>query len=85
MTSFGADEPGTRWRTYSSPESRTVREAANSAAATAPSMRSDAGMSRTWWTWARLACGAAILAVLVWRLGTGRPPANASLEGVSRG
>jgi uncharacterized membrane protein YbhN (UPF0104 family) len=28
-------------------------------------------MNRTWWTWARLLCGAAILAVLVWRLGTG--------------
>jgi hypothetical protein len=28
-------------------------------------------MSWTWWTWARLACGAAILAVRVWRLGTG--------------
>lgn len=37
-------------------------------------------MSRTWWTWARLVCGAAILAVLVWRLG-----ATASLEGVARG
>ena len=42
-------------------------------------------MSWTWWTWARLEWGAAILAVRVWRLGTGRPPANASLEGVSRG
>jgi len=28
-------------------------------------------MSRTWWRWARLWGGAAILAVLVWRLGTG--------------
>ena len=28
-------------------------------------------MSRTRWTWARLLGGAAILAVLVWRLGTG--------------
>jgi uncharacterized membrane protein YbhN (UPF0104 family) len=28
-------------------------------------------MSRAVWTWARLAGGAAILAVLVWRLGTG--------------
>ena len=28
-------------------------------------------MSRTWWRWARLWSGAAILAVLVWRLGTG--------------
>jgi len=31
-------------------------------------------------TWASLVCGAAILAVLVWRLG-----ASASLEGVARG
>ena len=30
-----------------------------------------AGMSRTVWTWARLLGGAAILAVLIWRLGTG--------------
>ena len=28
-------------------------------------------MSRTWWAWARLVGGAAVLAVLVWRLGTG--------------
>ena len=28
-------------------------------------------MTRTWWPWARLLGGAAILAVLVWRLGTG--------------
>jgi hypothetical protein len=28
-------------------------------------------MSQTWWRWARLLGGAAILAVLVWRLGTG--------------
>ncbi len=28
-------------------------------------------MSHTWWRWARLLGGAAILAVLVWRLGTG--------------
>ena len=36
----------------------------------APS-RSGAGMSRTVWTWARLAGAAATFAVLVWRLGTG--------------
>jgi uncharacterized membrane protein YbhN (UPF0104 family) len=28
-------------------------------------------MSRTWWAWARVLGGAAILAVVVWRLGTG--------------
>jgi uncharacterized membrane protein YbhN (UPF0104 family) len=28
-------------------------------------------MSRTWWAWARLVGGAVVLAVLVWRLGTG--------------
>src|SRR6478672_420731 len=28
-------------------------------------------MSRTWWRWARLLVGVAILAVLVWRVGTG--------------
>ncbi|MGH8960907.1 MAG: lysylphosphatidylglycerol synthase transmembrane domain-containing protein [Jatrophihabitantaceae bacterium] len=28
-------------------------------------------MTRTWWTWARLLGGVAILAVLLWRLGTG--------------
>jgi uncharacterized membrane protein YbhN (UPF0104 family) len=28
-------------------------------------------MSRTWWRWARLLIGVAILAVLVWRVGTG--------------
>jgi uncharacterized membrane protein YbhN (UPF0104 family) len=28
-------------------------------------------MSRTWWAWARLGGGAAILAALVWRLGSG--------------
>ena len=28
-------------------------------------------MGRTWWRWARLPAGAAILAVLVWRVGTG--------------
>jgi hypothetical protein len=35
--------------------------------------RSEAGtaISRSIWTWARLAGGAAILAVLVWRVGAG--------------
>ena len=28
-------------------------------------------MSRTWWRWARLLGGAAILVVLIWRVGTG--------------
>jgi len=32
---------------------------------------SDVTMNRTWWRWARLWGGAAILAVLVWRVGTG--------------
>ena len=33
--------------------------------------RSEPAISRSIWTWARLAGGAAILAVLVWRVGTG--------------
>jgi uncharacterized membrane protein YbhN (UPF0104 family) len=37
----------------------------------APARTSYAGMSPTAWAWARLGGGAAILAVLVWRLGTG--------------
>jgi cytochrome b561 len=57
-----------------------MSEAANAAASTAPSMRSDAGMSQTWWTRTHPVCGAAILAILVWRLG-----ATASLEGVACG
>ena len=36
-----------------------------------PGTRSGTGMSRTLWTWARPLGGAAVLAVLVWRLGTG--------------
>jgi glycosyltransferase 2 family protein len=45
--------------------------ATNLAAATAPARTSDGGMSRPLWTWARLLGGAAIIGVLVWRLGTG--------------
>lgn len=40
-------------------------------ASTASSSRLGTGMSRTLWAWARLLSGASILAVLVWRLGTG--------------
>ena len=42
-----------------------------SSAPTTLSRRSDPRMSRTLWTWARLLGGAAILVVLVYRLGTG--------------
>ena len=78
MTTYRADEPGTLTRTHSRPESRTAqaREPANAAASTALSGTSEArssaaGMTRTMWMWGRLLGGAAVLVVLVWRLGTG--------------
>src|ERR1035437_3365670 len=71
MTSFGADERGTLSRAYSCPGSGTAREPANAVVSAGPSRRSDAVMTRTLWTWARLLGGAAILVVLLWRLGTG--------------
>lgn len=48
-----------------------MSEAAIAADWTAAWRRSDAGMSRTWWAWARTLGGAAILGALVYRLGTG--------------
>lgn len=76
MTTYRTDKPCTPRHTHSSPEGRTARETANAAAPTAPSRSSEAkssraGMSRTVWMWGRLLGGAAVLAVLVWRLGTG--------------
>jgi len=64
-----ADEPGTPLCAYVIPEHGTARRRA--CAAPARWERSDAGMSRTMWTWTRLLGGAAILAVLLWRLGAG--------------
>ncbi len=75
MITYTATEPGTGPRAYSFEQSGTAPVPGTAAPfgrwAAAPFGRSDAGMSRTWWPWIRLLGGAAILAVLVWRLGTG--------------
>jgi uncharacterized membrane protein YbhN (UPF0104 family) len=80
MTTYQADEPGIPTRTHSRPASRTAqtREPANAATSTAltgtsEARSSEAGIARTmWmWMWVRLLGGAAVLVVLVWRLGTG--------------
>jgi uncharacterized membrane protein YbhN (UPF0104 family) len=78
MTTYRTDEPAAPTHPYSRPESSTAQASgrANAAASTAPSgtseaRSSEAGLTRTMWVWGRLLGGAAILAVLVWRLGTG--------------
>ena len=71
MTACGATEPWTRRLAYVWSGSGFGQGSHTDSASAAPSGRSGAGMSRTWWAWARLTGGAVVLAVLVWRLGTG--------------
>ena len=71
MTACGAAEPWTPRLAYVWSGSGFGQGPQIASASAAPSGRSGAGMSRTWWVWARLAGGAGVLAVLVWRLGTG--------------
>jgi uncharacterized membrane protein YbhN (UPF0104 family) len=69
MTARGAGEPGT-------PGSRYLLQSARARGSEVSPVdrnpeESGSGMSRTWWMWARLVGGAAILVALVWRLGSG--------------
>jgi uncharacterized membrane protein YbhN (UPF0104 family) len=71
MTACCADEPRVPLFAYVPVGSGFGQEPHVGSASAAPSGRSGAGMSRSLWPWARLVGGAAVLAVLVWRLGTG--------------
>jgi hypothetical protein len=71
MTACGASEPSATRLAYVWSGSGFGQGPQMDSASAAPSGRSGAGMSRTWWAWARLAGGAVVLAILVWRLGTG--------------
>jgi len=72
LTAGRSGEPLTRLRTYVTAERNGAQtSAARSRDCPRGANGSDVTMSRTWWRWARLVGGAAILAVLVWRLGTG--------------
>jgi uncharacterized membrane protein YbhN (UPF0104 family) len=71
MTACGAGEPWAPRLAYVWSGSGFGQGPQMDSASAAPSGRSGAGMCRTWWAWARLVGGAVVLAVLVWRLGTG--------------
>src|SRR5664279_2327539 len=72
LTAGWSGEPLTPVRTYVTAERNGAQaSAARSQRCPRGASGSDVTMSRTWWRWARLWSGAAILAVLVWRLGTG--------------
>src|SRR5664279_393668 len=72
LTAGWSGEPLTPLRTYVTAERNGAQaSAARSQGCPRGASGSDVTMSRTWWRWARLWGGAAILAVLVWRLGTG--------------
>ena len=71
MTCCRADEPSAPVRSYGISGNGTEKGAGMGTAIAAPPRSNVGGRRSTAWKWARLLGGAAVLAVLVWRLGTG--------------